>query len=72
MENLREKQNEARFAAGSTATAATRSAIVRSYIAATGSSIVVVGWGWEAKSRWWRREGEREGESKREAESADG
>ena len=28
-----------------------------SSIAATGSSIAVVGWGWEAKGRWWRREG---------------
>ena len=34
-----------------------RFAVVGSFIAAAGSSIVVAGWGWEAKGRWWRREG---------------
>nr|POE69848.1 hypothetical protein CFP56_29432 [Quercus suber] len=41
------------------------------------SSIAVVGWGWEAKDRWWRKrgrgEGKRDGEldRQREAESVE-
>ena len=43
--------------AGSIATAAARFAAIGSSIAAARSSIIVVSWGWEAKGRWWRREG---------------
>ena len=42
---------------GSIATAAARFAAIGSSIAAARSSIIVVSWGWEAKGRWWRREG---------------
>ena len=48
-ENSRKKPNGAE--------SATRFAAVGSSIATTGSSIVFVGWGWEVKGRWWRREG---------------
>ena len=45
MENSHEMPNEA------------GSVVVGSSIATARSSIAVVGWGWEAKGRWWRREG---------------
>ena len=44
--------------AGSAAQFATaRFATVGSSIVAAGSSIAVIGWGWETKGRWWRRKG---------------
>ena len=43
--------------ARSIAIAAARFVAIGSSIAVARSSIIVVGWGWEAKGRWWRREG---------------